>query len=316
MLHISIIKIYIYSNMKHYFVREKHGKGFKYYNKKGDNISHTSIKKYLNFYIPPAYDDVKINMRKSKVLAIGYDDKDRPQYIYDKKYTKNQSKKKFKKLIDFGENYNRIYRQIEGDIKKPGDSKESQVAMILMIIIDCNFRVGNNKYTKDNNSYGVTTLEKRHIKKKNGLIIIDFIGKKGVKNICEVKNKKIKNKLTKRRKILTNKRDQLFTYRKGSGDYSVSANDVNEYLKKLGNYSTKYFRTWNANIEFIKESKKTKNLNQSIVNVAKKLHHTPSICKKDYINSKLIDFYNNNPKKYSKYFETNIEKQFIEFLKK
>ena len=49
-----------------------------------------------SIYIPPAYDDVKINLNpKEKVLAIGYDEKQRPQYVYNKKFTERNSKKKF-----------------------------------------------------------------------------------------------------------------------------------------------------------------------------------------------------------------------------
>ena len=40
-----------------------------------------------------------------------------------------------------------------------------------MIIIDCNFRVGNDKYTRDNKSYGVSTLENKHIKNELGEMI-------------------------------------------------------------------------------------------------------------------------------------------------
>ena len=301
--------------MKDYFIRKKNKKSFKYYNKKGDQISKKSIQKYLTFYIPPAYDNVKVNMKRNKVLAIGYDDKGRSQYIYDSKYTKKQSKNKFKKLINFGENYKKIFKQIESDLNLQDNSKKNQVAIILMIIIDCNFRIGNNKYTKDNKSYGVSTLEKRHLKREKNQLIIDFIGKKGVKNKCTIKNNKIKRKLTEKRRSLNNN-DKLFTYKKDDEEYNVTANDVNDYLKELGNYSTKYFRTWNANIEFIKEIKKTKDLNKCIENVANKLHHTPAICKKDYINSKLIDFYKNTPEKFLTFFNRNINKKFIDFLKK
>ena len=215
--------------MNQYFVRKKYNKSFKYYDKIGNIIPKSSINKYLTFYIPPGYDDVKINMKKNKVLAIGYDDKDRPQYIYDPKYTKKQSTIKFKKLISFGENYNKIYKQIESDLNKSNDSKDKQVAIILMIIIDCNFRIGNNKYTKDNKSYGVSTLEKRHLKKLRTELFIEFIGKKGVNNKCSIKNKKLKNKLTKKRKLLINNNDKLFTYKKEGVVHNVSANDVNEY---------------------------------------------------------------------------------------
>jgi len=301
--------------MKQYIVRKKYGKSFKYYDKKGNLLPKSKVKPHLNFYIPPAYDDVKINIKKDKVLAIGYDDKSRPQYIYDSKYTKRQSKTKFKKLINFGENYEKIYKKIKKDLSSK-DNKTKEIAMILMLIIDCNFRIGNHKYTRDNKSYGVSTLEKKHIYNESGELVIDFIGKKGVRNKCIINNDKIKKKLTKKKNQLKKKSDKLFSYNRYGDVFHVYSNDVNEYLKILGNYSTKYFRTWNANIEFIKESKKTKDMNDCIEEVAKKLHHTPTICKKDYLNKKLLDFYKKNPKKFKKYFDKNINKKFIDFLKK
>ena len=301
--------------MKQYIVRKKYGKSFKYYDKRGNLLPKSKVKPYLKFYIPPAYDDVKINMKKDKVLAIGYDDKSRPQYIYDTKYKKSQSKKKFKKLISFGENYDKIYKRINSDLMSKNE-KQREISTILMIIIDCNFRVGNNKYTRDNKSYGVSTLEKKHIKYDSGKLVIDFVGKKGVKNKCEITNDKIKKKLTKKKNRLKKKSDKVFSYKRDGNKYHVSANDVNEYLKKLGNYSTKYFRTWNANIEFIKKAKTSKDMNECIEHVANKLHHTPAICKKDYLNNKLIEFYKNDPNKFKKYFDKDINKQFIQFLKK
>ena len=57
-------------------------------------------------------------------------------------------------------------------------------------------------------------------------------------------------------------------------------------------------------------------MNECIEHVANKLHHTPAICKKDYLNNKLIEFYKNDPNKFKKYFDKDINKQFIQFLKK
>ena len=188
--------------MKEYFIRKKNGKSFKYYDKKNNELTKSSITNYLNFYIPPGYKNVKINKKKSKILAIGYDEKNRPQYIYNKNFTNKQSILKFNLLINFGNNYKKIYDKIKKDIYTNFESKEKQIATILMIIIDCNFRVGNVKYEKDNKSYGVTTLEKRHLKNINGELTIDFIGKKGVRNKCNIKNNKIKRNLTQKKKII------------------------------------------------------------------------------------------------------------------
>ena len=60
----------------------------------------------------------------------------------------------------------------------------------------------------------------------------------------------------------------------------------------MGNYSTKNFRTWGANTELIKLLLKRDNdLKDSIDMVADKLHHTSTICKKSYIDPKLVEFY-------------------------
>ena len=65
--------------MNNYFIRKissnKNKKyTHKYYYKNNNLITYNSIKKHLEgFYVPPAYDDVEINMnKKAKVLAIGW----------------------------------------------------------------------------------------------------------------------------------------------------------------------------------------------------------------------------------------------------
>jgi len=168
--------------MKDYIIRKKTGKVTKYYDKRGNILSKKKAESYLNTYIPPGYDNVKINKRRGKIRAIGYDDKNRPQYIYDKNYTSKRSCLKFKDLIEFGKNYKTIFDKIQKDLYTTSETKDKQIATVLMLIIECDFRVGNDKYTRDNKSYGATTLEKRHVKSKSGKIYIDFIGKKGVKN--------------------------------------------------------------------------------------------------------------------------------------
>ena len=176
---------------------------YKFYDKRHNEILNKQIindaKK--NLYIPPAYDNVKINLCKdAKILAIGYDIKKRPQYIYNKKHKKESEIKKFNHMYDFGMKFKEINLKINSDLYSYNDSKEKQIAMILKLIMDCNFRVGNEKYCKENNSFGVTTLQKKHIKIKSNKVIIDFNGKKNVRNTCTVKNKKIIKTLKQKKK--------------------------------------------------------------------------------------------------------------------
>ena len=86
--------------MKEYIIRcikykRKNKFIYEYFDMKNNKINNLVAKKAINnLYIPPAYKDVRINLnQKEKILAIGYDDKDRPQYIYNKKFTEKNSKK-------------------------------------------------------------------------------------------------------------------------------------------------------------------------------------------------------------------------------
>ncbi|MDA7663744.1 hypothetical protein N8569_00420 [bacterium] len=278
-----------------------------YLDKNGKRVSKKTIQPYLKMYIAPAYDNVKINKNmNAKVLAIGYDERDRPQYIYNNKCVKSRGKNKFKKLIQFGKQYNSIMKRIENDYKSKVDNKNKQIAMILKLIMDCNFRIGNDKYTKENNSYGVSTLLGKHIKTNNG-IMVDFVGKKGVKNTCKIVDPKMKTNLRTKKKRYKNN-ENIFQYTKDGQNYTIKSDDVNDYL---GEYTTKNFRTWSANILLIKYLLKEKcKIKDGIEYVAKKLHHTPSICKSNYIDPKLVEKYEKNPEKFCEYFKGDVNKRF------
>lgn len=328
--------------MKNFIIRKiikKRGDkySYKYYDSKENELLNRQIiidaKKGL--YIPPAYDNVKINLCKSeKVLAIGYDTKNRPQYIYNKGFKESQTIKKFNHMYEFGLKFKEINKKINSDLYSYGETKDKQIAMILKLIMDCNFRVGNEKYCRENNSFGVTTLQRKHIKIKNNSVIIDFNGKKNVRNTCKIKNKKIIRTLKEKRKNLSNT-DSIFTYRNGKKYHKIKSKDVNDYLKQFGDFSAKNFRTWGANIELIyqllkkcsNEFPKTTNeikktLTDCIKRVAEKLHNTSAVCKSNYLDPEIMNLLQDNPKKFLETFSNSekinkdkIIKKYIDFLK-
>ena len=163
-------------------------------------------------------------------------------------------------------------------------------------------------------------------------MIIDFNGKKNVRNTCKVTNKKVIKSLKNKRKNI-NKNDNLFTYRNGKNYIKIKSSDVNDYLKQFGDFTAKNFRTWGANIDFIdilfKNTKKNfpenqkhiKNtLNISIKEVANKLHNTPAVCKSNYLDPEIINLFNENPHKFISIFDNDNKKQiinkYISFLEK
>ncbi len=312
--------------MKNFIIRKKTKDSYSYYDNKGNKINKNMYDDVIkNIYIPPAYNNVKINLNKnSKILAIGIDDKNRKQYIYNKNFISKQKIKKFNHLYDFGKKYDIINKKINSDLKLDDDLKDKQISIILKLIMECNFRVGNEKYCKQNNSYGVTTLKKYHIKTKNDKMIIDFNGKKNVRNTCNVKNKQIIKTLKNKKNKLKNNQ-KIFYYKNNNTILHINSNDVNDYLKQFGNFTTKNFRTWSANINLLSLLINTKKnddnlkkiLKKNIEIVSNKLHHTSTICKQNYIDPEITNLFLNENSKFHKFFNNNntIEKNYTNFLK-
>ena len=232
-------------------------------------------------------------------------------------------------MIEFGESYHKIMNSVKRDLYSEGDTKEKQIAMALMLVVDCGIRIGSEKYKNENDSFGATTLESRHVKVHGDIVSVDFIGKKGVQNKSKMRSKRLSRNIRNKKKTL-NKNDPIFTYRRGNCWYSLKSTDVNKYLKKFGNFSSKNFRTWVANLSFIteilkceiptSETSKKKNISVAVHKTAHKLNNTPLVCKNNYIDPFLIDLYLNDTKRFLGTFKhattkEDISQRYIKILR-
>lgn len=295
-----------------------------------DSLGHVVTDPFLLTYfeklvIPPAYTNVEINWASGgenslpKILYKGVDSKGRNQVIYSSTWNEKANFIKYKNLLQFSLNYNAVIKKIK-DFLSSKSSKNKNVSVILHLILHCNFRIGNTKYEKLYGSYGLLTLKKKHVVvKDNGVISINFIGKKGVSNSCE---KQVEPKVY---SFIKNKVDKI-----NDNDYIFSVNSpkiVNGILKKLHPLLTsKMFRTYAANILLIRylknldystEKMRKKNLVNGLKHVASEINNTPTVAKKSYINSDLIDTYLNDMRTFNKFFKNpqRTNTQFTNFLK-
>ena len=289
--------------------------GFKYYKNKKEITNEDDIEKIRLLKIPPAYENVII-INNKKIIAYGYDSKNRKQVLYNPAFIAKQNAKKYNKIAASVNIFTKLKKKIATDLNS-GDEKIKAIAIIITLILTCGFRIGNKKYEKANNSVGLTTLKYKHLKFENNKCLIDFIGKKGVRNTAYCDNNKIYEYLHNKYKQSVGE-DYVFTY--GDGDAKIiTSSDVNEYLKINSNlYSkddsivitTKDLRTWNANTLFIiyykklrkrkdavaagagdegkRDKENKKDIKRAIEMVAEKLHNTYSICKKSYIDPEII----------------------------
>ena len=160
-------------------IRLKNNKGFRYINKKTrKNVDRPTMTRIKSLRIPPAYINVKINIDPTnKHQAIGEDSMNRKQYIYHPDFKEESQEIKFSDLIHFGRKIKRIRRDVNSLITNYGEipSKNNVIGLVIYLIDKCNFRIGNDKYKKLYNSYGVTTLNKNHFRFSKSVKIFDVI---------------------------------------------------------------------------------------------------------------------------------------------
>lgn len=271
-------------------------KGKYFYDPKNNKLTNNNIIKQLkSIYVPPAYSNVKLFLN-NKIRVIGTDKMGRKQYLYSNDWKKKSSKKKYCDLLTTCNNKSRLDNFLLRDVNSSSPEKKL-IATAILLIDKANFRIGNKKNEKLYNTYGVTTLRKKHIMPHNGTLSIKFIGKKHILNhsvITDTLLKKLIMDLYKR----THHNDYIFH----NFNTSISSTDINKYLNKF-NMTSKRIRTYNANLLFIDSiksainstaqlsslNKRKKYLKECLNNVAKHLHNTPGICKSSYIMS---DIYN------------------------
>ena len=147
-------------------------------------------------------------------------------------------------------------------------------------------------------------------------VIIEFVGKKGVKHEIDLKSRKLANLVKKCKEIPGY--DLFQYYDKDGSHHTISSTDVNNYLKTITDqdFTAKDFRAWSGtkhallmfrNIgEFETKTDFNRKVVEVIDSVSSKLGNTRSVCKKYYVHPSVIASYESGS--IAKYTEECIEK--------
>ena len=284
-----ILTYYYMASTSSYITRQKTRTGFIY---RGANSA--DLERIKSLRIPPNWKNVKIDkFSKSKIQATGYDSKERKQYIYNKDYVERNKKNKFNKMNTF--DYSKYCRVLRNYIGLNNLSRECVIANVIKLMEELNIRVGNESYKKENGTFGISTLLKKHY--KNGKL--NFIGKKGILHNKTIKNPNSLNFLN---KVLKIKGDYLFYDDKGG---KITSSDLNAFLKEKvqTNITCKDIRTYCANKIFndfmkskkigITDTERKASVSAGIKHTAQELGNTPKICRDAYLSPQNLNKYLN-----------------------
>lgn len=302
------------------YYRKKHGKGFTYLDKNGNTIKDEEVRNWIKSHvIPPAWTEVEIDEnRNADLLVTGRDDKGRKQYIYHPKYIEKQNSKKFDRIIEFADRLEHMRRVTGQHLRKRTLNREKVMATMLRLLEAAFFRPGSETYSKENATYGLTTLRHKHLTINGDEIIFKYNGKSGQEQEKHIVDKKL-TKIVQEMDSLQGY--EVFKYLDEENNIiDVKSSDLNAYIHEVvgEEFSAKDFRTWAGTMIAAialdelgvvdKKDQKSldKNIKEAVNRVSERLGNTPSVARSSYIDPRIIDDYMEG--RTLKYFEKEITK--------
>jgi DNA topoisomerase-1 len=297
--------------------RKKSGSGFAYLNDDGEALKNPKLRDWIKHLgIPPAWTDVWISPYKNgHILATGRDAKGRKQYRYHPDWVKLRNEDKFHLLAEFGRCLPALRERIDTDLRQHSLSRTRVLAAIVHLLANTLIRVGNDKYARMNDSYGLTTLQDQHIEVKGSKITFEFTGKSGKDHSIMLNDARLARVVKMCRDIPGY---ELFQYYDENGERLViNSSDVNNYLREITDdqFTAKVFRTWGGSALAIKylceecadcEDDTKKAIRSCIDFVSHSLGNTKAVSLKYYVHpaileahqdGKLVEIYKKQQKK-------------------
>ena len=282
------------------YTREWKNGAFVYFNTQGNQLADDADVKRINaLAIPPAYTNVWICPdSRGHLQATGRDARGRKQYRYHPRWRETRDATKYERMLAFSAVLPKLRARVTRDLELEGMPRDKVLATVVRLLDTTLVRVGSEEYARDNQSYGLTTLRKKHLSVKSGTLRFQFRGKSGIEHDVSVSDPRIA-RIVKRCMDLPGY--DLFQYLDADGErHTVSSSDINDYLHDVtgADFTAKDYRTWAGSVfalaalrklawETVTEARK--HVVGTIKEVSKILRNTPAVCRKCYVHPAVIE---------------------------
>jgi DNA topoisomerase I len=283
--------------------RKKAGKGFTYAGQDGKTLRDPKeLARIQSLAIPPAYTDVWIcPSPHGHIQATGRDARGRKQYRYHPKWREVRDETKYGRMLAFSEVLPRIRERVDKDLSRSGLPREKVLATVVRLLECTRIRVGNDEYTRANRSFGLTTLQDRHVEISGSSLRFEFRGKSGKTHQVSLNDRRLA-RIVQRCQALPG--EDLFQYLDDDGvRQTVGSGDINDYIRDISGqeFTAKDFRTWAGTIlavaaltevgAWASQRQAKSNVLHAIDRVAEQLNNTRAVCRKYYVHPAVFESY-------------------------
>lgn len=254
--------------------------------------------------IPPAWVEVWASAdADASVQATGVDQRGRTQYRYSSAARDLADNSKFARMTLFAAAIPALRLEVARDIARyRHDALDGRVVTAAMVrLLERGLlRVGNDRYARDNHTYGLTTLRRNHVETRGSTMTFHFIGKEHLPHTVTVHDQATATVVGALVRAAGNDTDPIFAVTEEHRTHHVTSAAVNAYLHAhtRAPASAKVFRTWGATVAAVAvlagaeppaELSATSRERLAVVAAASLLGDTATVTRSSYIHPAWID---------------------------
>lgn len=257
-----------------------------------------TLERIRGLRIPPGWTQVWIaGFPNAHLQATGLDSKGRRQYLYHPLWRVRRDHEKYDDMLEFAGKLPQIRATARSLLGARHGERDRTLALAIRLLDIGLFRVGWDRYARDNGHVGLTTLRRENVTLRGSGAHFDFVAKSGKRRRMTVRDEQSVAALAE----LKHRRgapDELLVYRSEHRWRRIHASDVNNALRSWGDgpYSAKEFRTWSATVlaavALAREHKAGRRgpraVSRAVREVSSALGNTPAVARASYIDPRVI----------------------------
>ncbi|HEX2373756.1 MAG TPA: DNA topoisomerase IB [Actinomycetota bacterium] len=285
--------------------RRRRGRSFSYEEPDGRPVDDPeALARIRALGIPPAWKNVWIcPIATGHLQAVGTDAAGRRQYLYHEAWRTRRDAAKFDHMLEFAHALPGLRQRAAEHLGQDGLPRERVLACATRLLDRGFFRMGTEGYAEQNQTYGLATIQKRHVRLDGDLITFDYVAKSGKRRLTSVLDPAAREVVAQLKRRRGGGPD-LLAFTRGRAWVDVRSDDINDYIKEQtgGDFTAKDYRTWSATVlaavamgssfpQARSRTARTRAIGRAVKEVAHYLGNTPAVCRASYIDPRVFDRY-------------------------
>jgi DNA topoisomerase IB len=287
------------------WTRRRAGRGFTYLDESGKRVGQEDVERIKALVIPPAWEDVWIcPWPHGHLQAVGTDEAGRRQYLYHPDWRAQRDAAKHVRVLEFGRVLSKARERVLTDLHTSGMSRDRACAVAVRMLDLGYFRIGNDAYAEEYGSFGLTTLQRRHVRRQADALAFCFVGKSGIEHEVTIADPATVEAIEVMRKRRAPADEELLAWKERGRWHDLDAGHVNDYVRDATGVeaTAKDFRTWHATVIAAAalgaseepgdtQASRKRAVAASMREVAEYLGNTPALARSSYVDPRVVDAY-------------------------